>query len=334
MTFSAADIFPDAPAPASTARLPARRVNSVRRTLSLDGRFPTGRGGELLIDARGRDFLTPQSLADAVSLNEDRLLARISAERIIQAVDAEPAIDGLNNLIGRSSLRGLRAAISAVPDIDSLAKRPMRVLLDDLVGMSIIADAVWLHWPSNGHLPGPPPRDQQPPVGTCVGFRAGSSAHQALYAPEEAVYVPHLDMGNDPSAFHPVLPDDGPGLRRIRRIDVWTGRDIHIDAMFQDSVFLPDGRRAGVHEYALRALVDAKTLRLSAIAATPVLLPHRECFDAPTSVHALIGTPLAELRETVLMQLRGVAGCTHLNDAARALSEAAGLIEMLPAASS
>src|SRR5690606_25350604 len=115
------------------------------------------------------------------------------------------------------------------------------------------------HWSSNGRRPGPPPRDQQPPVDTCVGFRAGSSAHQARYTPEEAVYVPHLDMTDDPHAFHAVLPDDGPGLRRIRRIDVWTERDIHIDAMFQDSVFLPDGRRAGVHEYALQATIDAGT---------------------------------------------------------------------------
>src|SRR5690606_13799308 len=132
----------------STVRLPARRINSIRRTLSLDGRFPSGHGGALLIDARGRDLLTPQSLPDPVSLAEDRFKAQISADRIIQSLTAEPGVDSLYNLVGRSSLRGLRAAIRAVPDTNCFAKRPIRVLLDDLVGMSIIADAVWLHWSS------------------------------------------------------------------------------------------------------------------------------------------------------------------------------------------
>lgn len=333
MTVAATDIFATGQCLPPTGRLPARRANSIRRTASLDVRYPGGRGGEMLVEARGRDLLTPETVAEPVSLAEDRLRARIWADRTIHELAAEPAVDGLEALIGRSSLRGLRAATRAMVDMDAIADQPMRLLLDDLVGISVIADAVWLYWPSPQHQPGPPPRDQHPPVDTCVGFRSGSSAHHARYAPEEAVFVPDLDLGGDPLAFHPVLPDDGPSLRRIRRLDVWTEGDIHIDAMFQDSAFMPDGRRAGIHEYALTATVDAETLRLTAITASPVLLPHLECFDAPTSIQALIGMPLTELREAVLVQLRGVAGCTHLNDAARALSEASRLAEMLRAVS-
>jgi len=45
-----------------------------------------------------------------------------------------------------------------------------------------------------------------------------------------------------------------------------------------------------------------------------------------------INIPLPELRDTVPGLLRGIAGCTHLNDAARALTEAAILLRLLPAA--
>ncbi|WP_420822400.1 DUF2889 domain-containing protein [Sphingosinithalassobacter portus] len=48
-------------------------------------------------------------------------------------------------------------------------------------------------------------------------------------------------------------------------------------------------------------------------------------------MQALIGLPLADLRRETLLRLRGTAGCTHLNDAARALSEAQALVDLLPA---
>jgi hypothetical protein len=35
----------------------------------------------------------------------------------------------------------------------------------------------------------------------------------------------------------------------------------------------------------------------------------------------MVGKTLAQLREAVLDELRGVAGCTHLNDALRALAD-------------
>lgn len=336
MTVAAADILPDAPDLATALRLPPRRADSIRRTLSLDGCRQEGRAGPFLIAARGRDLRTPPAPAAPAApeiLTEDTLRVRLSPDKIIEALDASPAADGLEDLIGRSSLRGFRAALAATPGLGAIAGRPLRVLLDDLVGLSIIEGAVWLHWSSNGQPPGPPPPDRRPPVGTCLGFRPGSSALTARHAPEETVFVPPLETGGDPYAFHPGLVDDaGPSVRRLRCIDVWRDGDLHIHALFQDSVTLPDGRRAGVHAYALRATADARTHRLTAIAATPTLLPHRECFDGPASLHGLIGLPLPELRDTVPGLLRGIAGCTHLNDAARALTEAAILLRLLPAA--
>jgi hypothetical protein len=43
-------------------------------------------------------------------------------------------------------------------------------------------------------------------------------------------------------------------------------------------------------------------------------------------------TPLPELREKVLAELKGTAGCTHLNDALRALAEVPALVQHLRAA--
>jgi len=43
----------------------------------------------------------------------------------------------------------------------------------------------------------------------------------------------------------------------------------------------------------------------------------------------MVGTPLADMREEVLTRLPGVAGCTHLNDALRALAEVPALTRHL-----
>ena len=44
-----------------------------------------------------------------------------------------------------------------------------------------------------------------------------------------------------------------------------------------------------------------------------------------------VASPLPELREKVLVELRGTAGCTHLNDALRALAEVPVLVHRLRA---
>ena len=51
------------------------------------------------------------------------------------------------------------------------------------------------------------------------------------------------------------------------------------------------------------------------------ILPFSECPGAIHNAKRLIGSHVADVRETVLAQLRGPEGCTHLNDALRALAE-------------
>jgi len=84
---------------------------------------------------------------------------------------------------------------------------------------------------------------------------------------------------------------------------------------------LTDGGRTAVHEYHLTATADPASLRLLSVEAEPRVLPFTECPAAAPNVERLLGTPLPELRDRVLVELRGTAGCTHLNDALRALAE-------------
>ena len=117
-------------------------------------------------------------------------------------------------------------------------------------------------------------------------------------------------------------------MRRARRMDVRRlDTRIVIDAAFQDSATTPSGGRAVVHEYRLSATADAQSLRLLSVEAEPRVLPFVECPSATANLSRLLGTPLPELRDKVLAELRGTAGCTHLNDALRALAEVPALAE-------
>jgi hypothetical protein len=122
--------------------------------------------------------------------------------------------------------------------------------------------------------------------------------------------------------WHDILEISALSMRRARRIDVWVdGAEARVDAMFQDSSTRPGGSRVAVHEYTLSARADLAAMTLTALDPTARVLPYAECPLAVLNVGTLIGTPLADLRSVVLDRLQGVAGCTHLNDALRALAD-------------
>jgi hypothetical protein len=161
--------------------------------------------------------------------------------------------------------------------------------------------------------------------GVCIGFRAGSSALDLDGMNESVanyVAVPPLQHPHDPAGWHEMIERDRINFRRARRIDVWRNGDVlRIDSMFQDSAGAPGGGRVAIHEYRLTATADASAQTLLSIEATPGTLPYRECRAAPANLPTLLGTPLVDLRDTVLDRLRATAGCTHLNDMVRALAE-------------
>jgi signal transduction histidine kinase len=59
------------------------------------------------------------------------------------------------------------------------------------------------------------------------------------------------------------------------------------------------------------------------------VLPFGECPGAVRNISRLLDSELSQLRQTVLDQLPGTLGCTHLNDALRALAEVPTLVSHL-----
>ena len=98
----------------------------------------------------------------------------------------------------------------------------------------------------------------------------------------------------------------------------------------------PCDREIAVHEYQLHATTDPAVSELASVLAVARVLPYDECPLAALNVERLVGAPLAGLRSEVLVRLPGILGCTHLNDALRALAEvpilAAALVGVSPRA--
>lgn len=76
-----------------------------------------------------------------------------------------------------------------------------------------------------------------------------------------------------------------------------------------------------MHEYGLTASANRISGELLAVAADPRILPYLECPGAAANVERLLGQNLDGLRLAVIDLLSGPLGCTHLNDALRALAE-------------
>ena len=86
---------------------PARRPGSVRRTSTVQMSWPGGLGTpELYLQGRARDLFTPLHGAPQVLAAAD-LDAVTGRERDIQSIDADPAVAGLQRLVGVRAGSGL-----------------------------------------------------------------------------------------------------------------------------------------------------------------------------------------------------------------------------------
>lgn len=329
------------PAPrASSGHAPLRRPDSVRRTSTIDVSWPSDRGQSIRFDARARDLLTPADAGSACVLAWDRVQATLSADRTIQAITCQPERLGLQQLVGSRGGGHLRRALDDALPAEQAAGSPLYLLLDDFAGVSLVAPWAWQHWPDAAKAAAEPPRILDPVVrakrlarmeGVCIGFRGGSTALQDNSgALQNSADVLPLPNPADPSGWHELPVVEGVSMRRSRRIDVWRdGDQIHIDAMFQDSASTPSGTRKAVHEYSLEVSADARSLTLTRVHATPRILPFPECPSAAQNIYRLLGLPLRELRAAVLEHLPKTLGCTHLNDALRALAEVPMMFDAL-----
>jgi hypothetical protein len=268
-------------------------------------------------------------------LAEDLIHARVRSDRTILEISSDPVRPQIGDLVGArggGKLRGLLAQV--VPDELALGT-PLYLLLDDLSGATLVAGFAFSQWPdlmpaeyTERRRDGMSKRRME---GICTGFSPGSSALDND-DPNRAVHrirgVEPVTNPDDPLGWHEVPEVADISMRRSRRIDVRVGDVIEINAFFQDSCTVPAGGRIAVHEYQIEATasLDGELLTLS---ADPRVLPFAECPLAVLNVDHLLGSSLRDLRTTVLERLKGTLGCTHLNDALRALAEVPILVEPL-----
>jgi hypothetical protein len=320
----------------SAGPAPKRVPDSVRRTSSLDFFWPDGQAGDKQMIGRARDIVTPFSGGPPTVCREDAITGIVKLDRTIVAIEADPPKPALARLVGERGGGGLRKVLAQVVPEERENATPLYLLLDDLAGASLVSSWAWAHWNPNwlndarsianiGIEEAMRSRE-----GVCIGFIPGSSAFEP---DRDRSGAPAGDVRNadDPEGWH-VFPEvTGINMRRARRIDVWMDDVMVIDSAFQDSASTPSGERRAVHEYRLSLTADPQSLAVLSIEAEPRVLPHNECPAAVGNMPRMIGTPLPDLREKVLVELRGMAGCTHLNDALRALADVPALLDYLPA---
>jgi hypothetical protein len=343
---SASTPLPPAPLdPALTP--PPRKPGSIRRTSSMLMSWQgglTGPGGpvaDLRLEGRARDLLTPTVDDQPSVVAEARLLALTGRQRDITEIEAQPAPDGLQRLVGCRAGGNLRSAIASELPGEVRAGTPLHLLLDDLAGATLIAGFAWYRWAE--HVPEFKERLSKAPrpkmVGICSGFRDGSSALHSdgtlKGISENVAQAPPLADPADPIGWHEMGDHPEMAMRRARRIDVSIeGEMLEVDAMFRDTCWEPDGSEIIVHEYQLLAQADATTGVLLSVSAQPRVLPYPECPVAAPNASVMNGTPLRSLRAEVLDRLRATDCCTHLNDGLRALAEVPVLASALPGAPS
>jgi DUF2889 family protein len=313
---------------------PLRRAGSIRRTSTIDETWPTGHSNPSRLFGRARDLLTPVDGSAPRVLAQDELLVRHWPHRYIDQIQLTPERPFVQQLVGLRATGQFRRDLKEIAPGEREAGTPLFLLLDDLVGITHIGEAAWSRWRGTtlSRSPSDPPNQSgvdRELAGVCIGFRAGTTALGPGAPPVNVCSVPPLPHPNDPEGWHDLVDLPPVSMRRARRLDVWINEFIELESMFQDSMGEAGGGRVAVHEYCLRATVDPATRTLLSITADPRILPYRECSAAASNVHRLLGSPLGELREIVLTELRREAGCTHLNDALRALAEAPVLADQL-----
>ncbi|HUF97896.1 MAG TPA: DUF2889 domain-containing protein [Ilumatobacter sp.] len=317
---------------------PARPSRSIRRTSSVDMQFPGAFEDGLMLYGSARDAITVDADRPPLVVDSATTEIAIGTNRSIEAITCQPSRANIGDLVGSRGGGHLRAALDEVLPGERASGSPLYLLLDDISGTSLIAG-----WSIMRNLEPPPVNTdgpRRPSEGVCIGFSPGSSAllprGQSVLAPTAKRVVPLVNPA-DPDGWHDFKrPAGTASMRRARRIDVWResngdGDVIVIDSAFQDSAHDDDGGRTAIHEYLLRATADAVTFELLSVEPDPRVLPFTECPSAILNARNLVGTPIHELRTTVLERLGRMNGCTHLNDALRALAEVPTLVARLDA---
>ncbi|WP_225205523.1 DUF2889 domain-containing protein [Novosphingobium huizhouense] len=329
-------VWPQAPSQPIGAS-PPRRRNSVRRTMTLEATWPQGLRGPTMIHGRCRDAWTRDPAAAPEVLAEDALEAE-AQDRTIVALCSAPARPGLAALEGARPGGKFRGILNEALPGERESGTPLYLMLDDLAGTTLVSRWAWSRWfPGWATAPTEEGRKAHAAamLGNCLGLRPGSRGIVDQGAPvlqQNSSAVGSMRNAADPEGWHAFTDlSDEIQFRRARRIDAWRDGDtIHVETHFQDSANTREGGRRALHEYLLWASADAGSGLVTAIEARAGTLPYGECPGAIANLRFLIGTPLTQLRSTVLQMLRRTNGCTHLNDVVRSLAEVPAMLERAP----
>lgn len=321
---------------------PHRRPGSVRRTTTIDSWWPHGYGHNWEMIGQGRDLVTPFDTSSPTEVARGAFTITASQRREILSIETTPQHPRYQQLVGVRAGGASREMLSTV--MGDIRGVPLFQLLDDFAGASLVAGWIWSHWDPNWAS-----RIQErgiieaaggkgPTVNICAGFAEGSSALNAEDRPVisglHRIEVPPLENPGDPIGWHATTPPatNRPCMRRARRIDLWRdGKTIRVDAGFQDSGNVPDGRRVAIHEYHVHAVIDISSMLVLSLQALPLILPFRECPAASINASRMVNQPIDDFRKLVIEKLPGTAGCTHLTDVLRSLADVPHLIKHLPA---
>lgn len=284
------------------------------------------------MSGRSRDLLTSAD-GHPVTVGRGSLELSVDQHNLIVAMTSDPLLE--TSLTGTTVAKGFRSTARELlgSDIDRGA---FGLLLADVPIALITCNFAVAQWHTYDELEaaGGTATMRRAVTGMCTGFARGSSGLEpdgTANRDHRKRPVPSLEEGPDPLAWHELPEITEMSMRRTRRIDVWRERGVvHVDSMFQDAATRPQRGRVAVHEYTLRASVDGATSVVTSVLAQPRVLPYAECPLAASSAQRLVGHRVDELGLAVSQELRGTVGCTHLNDALRALGDVAALLAELP----
>jgi hypothetical protein len=329
--------IPQTAPPANPAGTQARRrPGSTRRTTSISTVWPEGPGNPMLMTGEARDLITHWDGSTTVAaLGYFEIMA--SHQREVITIKTRPDFPTLQRLVGLRAGGNLRLAICAAIPQEKTAGSPLYQLLDDFCGASLVAPWAWTvwnpEWMRNATFNNGRKGNME---GICVGFPPGSAnlnENGRARSTSNRVAVPEITDPGDKLGWHEMVGQNGPGVRRLRRIDVWREQGtVRAHAHFQDGATHPSGGRMAIHEYLLSATADAATGAVLDLEADPRILPYRECPGAVPLMTVMLGQQLPDFRLAVLESMPGIKGCTHLNDMLRALADAPALSETLDAA--
>jgi hypothetical protein len=311
---------------------------SIRRTTTIDSWWPEGPSGPLLVDARARDLIGGPH---PVVLDAAAFVLRIDgATRSI--VSMEPELDTSLKAIREAPIgQGFRRTVASVFErggVDVGEHGVVHALLDDLAVTTMIS--------GYAHMRANPPTEDSPAtrerfagrVDLCAGYTAeGTIGTWVAGLGHSPVPVgppaPSLAAAPDDGGWHELPPAAPNSMRRTRRLDLRLREDgtVTIDAMFRDVYVAMDGAQDVLHEYGIDASYAATSNTITAIEATPHVLPWQECPAAAASAQFVVGVDVTSLRRRVLDELRGPSTCTHLNDELRFLADVGWLARVAEA---